>query len=652
MTSAVKSGIKRYGLAVLLFAVTLFFAVVFRHYFSWFGTILVLAVLIGSTWYLGRGPGLTVAILLQLTTLYLLRGQAATHTVRYAVGEINLLALLLVTVLLVSMRRNADRVVRDQREWLRVTLSSIGDAVIATDLKGKVTFINPTAEALTGWDKVDAIDLDLAKVFRIVNEETRDVVENPVAKVIREGVTVGLANHTILISRSGKECPVEDSGAPIRNRQGEITGVVLVFRDVSERKRADREREELLHREQEARERAETTSRIKDEFLATVSHELRTPLTAMLGWSRLLSQGRLDEDSSKRAIEVIERNAIAQSQIVNDLLEMSRVITGKMRLELIPIDLAPVLRSAIETLRPTAQAKGITLQSEIPSLSVLVLSDPDRMQQIMWNLLSNAIRFTPPGGKVVVGLKQFDSEVQIIVRDTGIGINPEFLPHVFDRFRQADSSITRKYGGLGLGLAIVRSLVELHGGMVNAESAGEGKGTTFVITLPIAEAEASAEELELSATHPRVILSADDGADRPHSLAGLRVLVVDDERDALELISVVLKQYGAEVQTASSAGIALGMVPRWRPNVLVSDIGMPDEDGYVFIRKVRSLAPEQGGLTPAAALTAYARIEDKTRALAAGYQAHVPKPVDPKEIIAIVSNLANHGSQTHSTSSN
>ena len=650
MTSGVKSGIKRYGLAILLFGVAVFLSSFLKKYIGQFDVILVLALLIATTWYLGRGPGLTVAILLQLTILLNLRNPA-THSLRFALVELNWLVLFLVTVFLASMRKNAEDLLREQREWLRVTLSSIGDAVIATDLKGKVTFINPTAEELTGWDRIDAIDIDLAKIFRIVNEETRETVENPVSKVIREGITVGLANHTILISRNGRECPVDDSGAPIRNIKGEITGVVLVFRDVSDRKRADHEREELLHREQEARERAETTSRIKDEFLATVSHELRTPLTAMLGWSRLLSQGRLDTDASKRAIEVIERNAIAQSQIVNDLLEMSRVITGKMRLELIPIDLAPVLQSAIETLRPTAQAKGITLQASIPSLSVQVRSDPDRMQQIMWNLLSNAIRFTPPNGKVEVGLKQVGSNVEIVVQDTGIGIDPEFLPYVFDRFKQADSSITRKYGGLGLGLAIARSLVELHGGEITAESSGEGMGTTFVIKLPIAEVENVETEQDLSLPHVRALRSTDDHEERTLSLAGLRVLVVDDETDALDLMSVVLEQYGAEVQTASSAGIALVMLPQWRPNVLVSDIGMPGEDGYVFIRKVRSLAPEQGGLTPAAALTAYARMEDKTRALAAGYQIHVAKPVDPKEIVTVVSNLANHNSEFQSTTS-
>ena len=589
MTNRVKSGIKRYTLAILLFIVAAALYRLSQQLSLQFNTILILALLIATTWYLGRGPGLTVAILLQLATLAFFGGPRA-QTLRAVFTEINLLALFLVTVFLVSTRKNAEALLREQREWLRVTLSSIGDAVIATDLKGKVTFINPTAEAITGWDSIDATGVDLAKVFRIVNEETRETVENPVSKVIRDGVTVGLANHTILISRRGTECPVDDSGAPIRNQKGEITGVVLVFRDVSERKQSEREKEELLAREHEARERAETSSRIKDEFLATVSHELRTPLTAMLGWSRLLTQGRLDQEASKRAIEVIERNAISQSQIVNDLLDMSRVITGKMRLELIPLNLAPVLESAVETLRPTALAKGITLQSDIPSLTVKVRSDPDRVQQIMWNLLSNAIRFTPVNGRVDVRLRQVESNVQIIVQDTGIGIHQEFLPYVFDRFQQADSSITRKYGGLGLGLAIVRSLVELHGGTVMAESPGDGQGTKFVIELPIAEAEDPTDGLDLSMPSVRQALSTNDGNDGPLSLAGLRVLVVDDETDALELMSVVLEQYGAEVQTASSAGIALGMLPHWRPNVLVSDIGMPGEDGYSLINKVKSFA--------------------------------------------------------------
>ena len=646
MATSSKTAVKRYGLAVLSFAVTLLiYYAFFRLQIRFDLSLLIFAALIVTAWYGGRGPGLTSAILFEIaatvTVLYSRRpsGQPIPWG-RLVISEFNFLALFVFLVLLVSARRNIEAKLREQREWLQVTLASIGDAVIATDLNGMVTLMNPTAEKLTGWKLSDATNRPLRESFNIINEESRAIVENPVSKVIRDGVTVGLANHTILVSKDGREQPIDDSGAPIRNHKGQITGVVLVFRDVTERKLAEHEREELLSREKLAREQAETASRIKDEFLATVSHELRTPLTAMLGWSRLLRDNRLDKEATKRAIEVIDRNASSQAQIVNDLLEMSRIITGKMRLELRPIDVSRVTINAVETLKPAAEAKGIKLEVDVPETSIQVKGDSDRLQQVLWNLLSNAIRFTPHGGSVKVQVSKIESQVEVVVSDTGIGINQQFLPYVFDRFQQADSSITRKYGGLGLGLAIVRSLVELHGGTVRAESPGEGLGTIFTVRLPEGGTQEIEDDQAVPARGVRAVSHESAGLDHRIDLSGLRVLVVDDETDALELISVVLGQYGAEVRTSTSAGLALPMISEWRPNVLVSDIGMPDEDGYVFIRKVRSLTPEQGGRVPAAALTAFARSEDRLRVLAAGFQTHVTKPVDPKEIASVVSSLA------------
>jgi PAS domain S-box-containing protein len=393
-----------------------------------------------------------------------------------------------------------------------------------------------------------------------------------------------------------------------------------------------------LYREaQDARRSAEEASRLKNEFLATVSHELRTPLTAMLGWAHLLRAGQLDEQSAKSALETIERNARSQSQLIDDLLDVSRIITGKLRLDVRRVDPSTFIEAAIEALRPAAEAKSVRIQKVVDTGVSSIAGDPARLQQVVWNLLSNAIKFTPKGGRVQVRLERVNSHVEIAVSDTGTGISPKFLPHVFDRFRQADQSTTREFGGLGLGLAIVRHLVELHGGTVRAESHGEGQGATFTVMLPLLTIYQSSAATER--VHPQAS-DATPAPECPERLDGLKVLVVDDEADTRELLSVVLKRCGAEVTTASSSAEALAIIEQQRPDVLVSDIGMPVEDGYELIRKVRALAPEHGGRVPAVALTAYARTEDRLRILRSGYQMHVPKPVELNELVAIVANLA------------
>ncbi|MBD1871855.1 PAS domain S-box protein [Nodosilinea sp. FACHB-131] len=395
--------------------------------------------------------------------------------------------------------------------------------------------------------------------------------------------------------------------------------------------------EVLLRQQAEALAQA---NRLKDEFLATVSHELRTPLNAMLGWATMLREKQLDEATQQRAIETIERNARAQNQLINDLLDVSRIITGKLRLDVRPVALVSVLEAAIDSIRPAAEAKGIRLQSLLDPAAGPVSGDPDRLQQVFWNLLSNAVKFTPKDGRIQLRLERINSHVEITVSDTGQGISPEFLPYVFDRLQQADSTTTRTHGGLGLGLAIVRHLVELHGGHVQVASAGEGKGTTFMVNLPITifRPEPTATER----VHPAVSDTA-PFIDAP-SLAGIKVLVVDDEADARELLATLLRQSGAVVTVVTSAQEALATITQssseQRPDILVSDIGMPEVDGYTLIRQVRALTPEQGGRMPAIALTAYARTEDRIKALAAGFQSHVPKPVEPAEFIAVVVNLS------------
>ncbi|HZS03522.1 MAG TPA: ATP-binding protein, partial [Blastocatellia bacterium] len=394
--------------------------------------------------------------------------------------------------------------------------------------------------------------------------------------------------------------------------------------------------EQLLAREQAARSQAEEASRLKDDFLATVSHELRTPLNSILGWARMLRSGKLDAQAAARAIETIERNARSQAGIIEDILDVSRIITGRLRLDFQTVDLQPVIEAAVDSVRPAAESRGVLIEQRLDAAVSHVSGDPQRIQQVIWNLLSNAIKFTPRGGRVRIALERINSHIEITVSDTGVGIRSEFLPYVFDRFRQADSSSTRMHGGLGLGLAIVRHLVELHGGAVSAESGGEGQGATFRVRLPLVAVRG---ETEGPGRRPPAALSK-GGLGLSSDLKGVRVLVVDDEADARDLLSVVLAQSGAEVKAAASAAEALTAIEQWRPHVLVSDIGMPVEDGHALIRRLRALGPERGGLTPAVALTAYARSEDRLRALSAGYQMHVAKPVDPEELAAVIASLA------------
>lgn len=787
----------------------------------------------------------------------------------------------------VTLSRQLDR----QREWTRVTLASIGDAIIATDTEGRVSFMNEVAQSLTGWGEGEAAGRPLPEVFRIVNEFSRAAVDNPVTRVLKEGVVVGLANHTLLLAKDGREIPIDDSGAPIKDDRGRVLGAVLIFRDITERRRAEaaqrrsearakrlaeanvvgvleadfagnvteandaflrmvgytraellagnvswlkltpqeflprdeeaiaelrargmcapyekeylhkdgrrvplllgvaryedsadtcvafavdlterkrveaelsaseerfrtsvenmldcfgiytsmrgergevtdfrieyvnsaacannfmsseeqvgkglceilpahrasglfdefrrvvetgeplnkedliyeddysgrrlkrafdiratklgdgfaaawrdvtdrrlmeEERELLLAREQKARAEAEAANRTKDEFLATLSHELRTPLTAMLGWARMLRSGGLDEAMMARALEVIERNAVAQQQLIEDLLDVSRIITGKVQLDAKELDLHSVLGEALESVRVAADAKGIELTSTLDETTGPVLGDPARLQQVAWNLLSNAIKFTPRSGQVAVRLERSASNALITVADTGQGIAPEFLPHVFDRFRQADSSTDRRHGGLGLGLAIVRHLIELHGGAVSADSPGEGRGSRFTISLPLRAARAEEHPASAHQTTRRKVAPAKTAS----RLEGLHILVVDDEPDTRELLHVVLTQNGAEVTTAASSAEALSYVAAHRPDAILCDIGMPDGNGYQFVGKLRTMEHERAeAALPAIALTAYARDEDRSRALAAGFDLHLPKPVDPDDLVATV----------------
>ncbi len=689
------------------------------------------------------------------------------------------------------------------RASLATTMRSIGDAVIATDAAGAITLMNGVAEALTGYSEAEARGKPLPEVFRIINEHTRAEVTNPVEKVLESGGVVGIGNHTLLVRRDGKEIPIDDSGAPIRAEHGPIEGVVLVFRDVTERKRDESRRafvaeasaalsrsldyevtvgrvaelavprfadwcavdlvvagetrtkrlavshvnlqkvalvreldarfppdphaptgvpnvlrsgrselyreitderlvescvdpehlrlarelglksavivplavqgrvlgamtfvfaesgrvyadedlavaEELARRcataienallytsEQSARRFADVANRAKDEFLAVVSHELRTPLNAIMGWAKLLTRPEFDERRRQSALATIERNAVAMAQLIEDLLDMSRVISGKMRLELEQVDVRRVVESALDTVRPAATAKSIELTATLEPTLPAITADATRLQQIVWNLLSNAVKYTPKGGRAELEVQRTPSTIEIVVRDSGKGIGRAFLPFVFEAFRQEDASASRTRGGLGLGLAITKQLVELHGGHISAESEGEGCGSTFRVSLPIATAPKAQSVPDRAGRQIRT----DATFERPPQLRGLRVLVVDDEEDARGLVGAILEECGCEVTLASSVEDAMRRLREARPDVLLSDIGMPEADGYDLIEQVRALPREQGGDVPAAALTAYARPEDRRRMLNAGYSIHLAKPIEPAELVAVVTTL-------------
>jgi PAS domain S-box-containing protein len=692
------------------------------------------------------------------------------------------------------------------RRWFSTTLRSIGDAVIATNERGHVTFMNPIAERLTGWSEADALNQPLDAVFHIISERTRAVVESPVTKVLREGKVIGLANHTVLLPKTGPEVPIDDSGAPIRDEAGAIVGVVLVFRDVTLEKRRE-SRNEFLVRAGEAlvssldyqttlgtvarlavpqladwcavdlvdpatsrftqvavahtdpakvryaeelgkrypppqdapagvgqvirsgkselyaeipqqlleagaiddehlaiirqlqlksamvvplrgrkktfgaltfvyaaserrytpedlafaedlalraamaienalahqateearkqehwlREEAERTNRLKDDFLATASHELRTPLNAILGWTLTLRRSSIDVEAD-RALTIIERNARAQAKLIDDVLDVSRIVSGKLALHLGPASVVAAARAAVETITPAADAKGISVIVETADEPSTITADADRLQQIIWNLLSNAVKFTTKDGRVLLRVYREGSNVCVSVKDDGEGIRRELLGAIFEPFQQADSSTTRRHGGLGLGLSIVKQLVTAHGGSVAAASDGPGKGATFTVRLPVRAVGSKGDD-----SHPLASTQYDPlvATSQEARLDGLRVLVIDDEPDARMLVGEILRQHGAEVFVAESAALAREALAVAKPDVIVSDIGMPDEDGYAFIRSVRA----RGGRMPAIALTAYASQQDAQRAFVAGFQKHVTKPVEPARLVSVVANL-------------
>jgi len=423
---------------------------------------------------------------------------------------------------------------------------------------------------------------------------------------------------------------------PILDADGRSLGIFVQGHDVTEQKRLESERAQLLDRERAAREEAEAANRLKDDFLATVSHELRTPLTAVLGWVQMLRSGQLREKNRDRALETVERNARAQVQLIEDLLDVSRILAGKLKLEMGALSLAAPVEAAVESVLPAAEAKGVLLETVLdPTLQIN--GDPTRVQQMAWNLLSNAVKFTPPGGRVEARVERREGSAELVVADSGQGISAAFLPFVFERFRQAEASPSRTHAGLGLGLSIVKHLVEAHGGSAVADSEGDGRGATFRLSFPLAAVQGDFARA-LRAGTPEAPLRE---LVRPPQIAGMRVVVVDDERDVCERLRALLEPCGMTVDTAHSAEEGLALFRRLRPDVLVSDLAMPGEDGFSLIRRVRALSPDEGGKTPAVALTACARPEDRAQALLSGYRAHLPKPIEPRELLAVLASLSN-----------
>jgi len=518
-------------------------------------------------------------------------------------------------------------ILRDMREldkaraYAESLIKNAPDPVFVSDLEGKIHQANDAVSHLLGFRQDEVVEQSVSRFLGA--DETREFVA-ALREVVEHGVSRNVPLHPR--SASGEVISTTLNASALRDADGNVIGAIGILRDM-------RAYEQVLHDLEDSRRELRDADQAKDRFLAVVSHELRTPLTAMLGWVRLLTGGMLDDATSARALPVIERNTKLLAQLIDDLLDVSRIVAGKLRLEVGPVDLVAVIESAIEAVQGLADAKSIGLKAVLDPSAGSVAGDPGRLQQVVWNLLSNAIKFTPSRGRIDLRLERAGSHARLTVRDTGRGISPELLPHIFDRFRQDERS--RRHGGLGLGLAIVRHIVALHDGSVRAESDGEGRGATLVVELPL-----PTDDVRSAPKPAAVYRRLESAPSRLINLAGRRILVVDDEPDARDLLSTILGRAGADVTVAASADEALEVLRRWRPDVLVSDIGMPGDDGYVLIRKVRTLLPEEGSQVRALALTAYARSEDRVLALEAGFHTHIAKPVDPLELTALIAGLA------------
>jgi PAS domain S-box-containing protein len=683
MQRLTRSWLKRYGVAILtvLLALLLTRSLWLLHQLSAYP--LFFAAVMVSSWYGGLESGLLATVLSALICAYFFLPPFYSLAV-IGFNTIGLAQFVLVSLLIsvlnqmlrftqrraevnaLEAQRNYDRLRQSQEQLhqseqrYRLFVEGVKEyAIFMLDANGLFINWNIGAERILGYQETEIIGQHFQQIF------TPEAIERGrPEQVLRTAVSEGFSKENRWhIRKDGTHFWAHCVIIPLRDKDGNLRGFSKIMQDLTERKQAEEEREELLLREQAARASAEAANRSKDDFLAIVSHELRTPMTAILGWVGMLQTGRLDDFRVRDALETIERNANLQMQLIEDLLDISRIVQGNLSLNFGRVDLVEVIAAAIEVVQPSAEDLAIQLESVLDTSVEPIWGDSDRLQQVVLNLLSNAIKFTPNGGRVevrlslVTGHSSFvedgqpktneqrqmtkDKFAQIQVSDTGKGISPEFLPYVFERFRQADSTSTRSNKGLGLGLAIARHLVELHGGTIAAQSQGIGQGATFTVKLPFAAVPPS-EDAQINNTNQLQPLTIGEDVapiDNPPKLDGLHVLVVDDEADTRKWISTVLQECGAEVIAVGSTGEALAAFEQLRPDVLVSDISMPHEDGYTLIRKIRGLEPIGGGRIPAVALTGYARVEDYKEAIAAGFQLHVAKPVRAAELIAVIASL-------------
>jgi PAS domain S-box-containing protein len=546
----------------------------------------------------------------------------------------------------ITQRKRYEEALRKSEEQARRQLSYV-EAIYATAPVG-LCFVDTDLTFLSMNERMAEIDgrsveEHMGRTVREIMPEVADTVEPILRKVIETGEpALNLERSTATARDPGVIRHFIASYYPIKNGGGRVLGVNVVVMEITERKKIEEELELLLRQEKAAREEAESANRMKDEFLATVSHELRTPLTSILGWARMLTGGGLTAPQVRHALEVIAQSAQSQNRLIEDILDTSRIITGRLKLDAQPVVIENIFHAAVDVIRPSAEAKGLDLSEVVDAPDGVVFGDASRLQQAIWNLLSNAVKFTSEGGRIEARLWRAEGQVVIAVNDTGVGIEPRFLPHVFDRFRQADASSTREFGGLGIGLSIVRHIIEMHGGGVSASSPGRGRGATFMIRLPLISTlrQARLEGLRVEAPPPPPVerKSPENG----HRLDGVRVLLVEDNPDTLDMLKFIFDESGADVIAATSVDEALSALERFKPDALVSDIAMPDRDGYDLISEIRSREPERGGKIPAVAVTAYARAEDRVRVLAAGFQMHISKPIDPDELIAVVASLTGH----------
>ncbi len=608
----------------------------------------------------GLGPGLLATALATILSLFLSR--PVEHAFLLGFNDVLRLSVFVLVSLLISSLSVQLRIARQRAETNAVALQSqqaalqnveerysllmnnIRDyALFMLDPNGRVVSWNAGAEEILGYQANEILG-QFGSIFFV----PEDIQKGAPQKEMQLASSTGRAvNERWHVRQNGEWFWGSGITAAVRDPSGQLRGFAKIMRDLTQHKQAEEERARLLNE-------AETANRVKDEFLAVLSHELRSPLNPILGWTKMLRSRPMESAMRDRALEVIERNAKLQAQLVEDLLDISRILRGKLSLNVISVNLAAIVGAALETVRLSAEAKSIQIQAQLEQETAKVMGDPSRLQQVIWNLLSNAVKFTPQGGQIKVKLEfveqpdprqpastststlDLPTYAQLTISDTGQGISAKFLPHIFDYFRQADSSTTRNFGGLGLGLAIARQIVEQHGGTIQGDSAGIGQGATFTVRLPAQKTESKCQDNEHE-------FRQDGASSTPKAaqavLQDLRVLAVDDDDDTREFLGILLEQHGAVVATAASTFEALECLEHYQPDVLLSDIGMPEQDGYAFIRQVRSRSPQNGGNIPAIALTAYARESDRLKAIAAGFQTHLAKPIDPAELVAALTNL-------------